>query len=144
MKLLFNFFCDDIESQLGFYRALLDLPEAAYTRSTTYRAVHTPEFQFGFQARATRRALGLPAAARGARSAQGYPTFLLDSPEAVDALTARARALGGAVVREPFATPYGQWQAVIADPERNIVRLACDELPQQPARRDAWADTLAR
>ncbi|GLS16355.1 MULTISPECIES: VOC family protein [Hydrogenophaga] len=131
MKLLFNLRCRDIEAQLAFYRALLDLPEAAYTRSPSFRSVHTPDFLFGFEAAARRASPDRPAAARrtAATRAGGYPIFLLDTPAEVDAVAARVEVLGGQLLRAPFATAYGQWQALLADPEHNRLRLACEDLP---------------
>ena len=36
MRLWFNLLCQDIEAQLQFYQALLQLPEAPGTRSAIY------------------------------------------------------------------------------------------------------------
>jgi len=41
-----------------------------------------------------------------------------------------ALARGGQVLKGPFATYYGQWQAVLADPENNVFRVASIGLPQ--------------
>lgn len=132
MKLQFTFLCRDIDAQLAFYRGLLDLPEAVYTRSASFRSVHTPEFLFGFHAAQAQDALGLAGRSRRSskRPLQGYPTFLLDRPQDVDSLCERAGVLGGVVIRTPFATPYGQWQCVLEDPEGNLVRLSCEDLPE--------------
>lgn len=132
MQLRFNFFCRDIEAQLAFYRAVLDLPEATYTRSASYRSLHTPEFQFGFHAAPAHELLGLAGRRPGRappRSLAGYPSFLLETPDDVNAIAARAASLGGRVLRGPFATDYGQWQAVIADPEGHVFRVASEDLP---------------
>ena len=131
MKLQFNFFCRDIEAQLAFYRELLGLPEAAYTRSPIYRSVHTMDFQLGFHAAPAYELLGLSARrpARAGANLEGYPTLMLDSPAAVDAVASRVAALGGRVIRGPFPTYYGQWQAVMADPEDHVFRVASEDLP---------------
>ncbi|MBP7566309.1 MAG: VOC family protein [Burkholderiaceae bacterium] len=131
MKLQFNFFCRDIEAQLRFYRELLGLAEAVYTRSPVYRALHTVDFQIGFHAPAAYAMLGLPArAGDGAAAPDGYPSLMLESAAAVDAVAARVAALGGSVIKGPFATCYGQWQAVIRDPEGHMFRISSDELPE--------------
>ena len=133
MKLWFNLMCTDIEAQFAFYRDVLALPEAMASRSPIYRALETDDFQFGFNdAAAAFGLLGLdgrqpPAAA--ARATTAYATLMLDDPAAVDAAVARARGRGARLIKGPFATYYGQWQAVLADPEDNVFRLACIGLP---------------
>lgn len=132
MKLWFNLFCQDIDAQQQFYQALLQLPEAVGTRSPIYRAVETENFQIGFNAPAAYALLGLGdrAPADGQQSAvTGYATFMLDSPDAVSAASHHATALGGRIVKAPYATYYGQWQAVLADPEDNVFRLSATGLP---------------
>ena len=127
MKLWFNLFCQDIDGQQQFYQALLQLPEAVGTRSPIYRAVETESFQLGFNAPAAYALLGLDdrTPPDGKQSAvTGYATFMLDSPDAVTAASQYAIALGGRVVKAPYATYYGQWQAVLADPEDNVFRLS--------------------
>ncbi len=132
MKLFVNLFCCDIEAQLAFYRSLLGLPEAAHARSPIYRALETPQFQFGFHAPAAYGLLQLADRAPPPDApppATAYATFMLASHEAVGAATARVRELGGRVVKGPYATYYGQWQAVLCDPEGHVFRLSADGLP---------------
>ena len=133
MKLWFNLMCVDIEAQFAFYRAVLALPEASASRSPIYRALETADFQFGFNdARVARGLLALEdrqPPAQGPRATTAYATLMLDDPAAVDAAVARARAHGGRVLKGPFATYYGQWQAVLSDPEDNVFRLAAVGLP---------------
>ncbi len=132
MKLLFNFFCRDIEAQLGFYQALLGLPEAVHSHSPIYRAVQGEGFSFGFHAQPAYALLGL-AGREPAGAAQptlkGYPTFQLGSPSAVSEMAARAAALGGSVLKAPYPTYYSQWQCVLADPEDNVFRISAEGLP---------------
>jgi catechol 2,3-dioxygenase-like lactoylglutathione lyase family enzyme len=132
MKLFVNLFCRDIEAQLAFYRALLNLPEDTHSRSPIYRAVETGAFQFGFHASAAYGLLGLgdrvPAPGEVA-PVTGYATFMLDNPSAVDAATEQAVQLGGRVIKRPYATYYKQWQAVLADPEGHVFRLSTLGLP---------------
>lgn len=133
MKLWFNLMCADVAAQFAFYREVLALPEATVSRSPIYRALETDGFQFGFNdAAAAYGLLGLddrtPPLAP-VRATTAYATLMLDDPAAVDAAVARARAHGGRVIKGPFATYYGQWQAVLADPEDNVFRLACVGLP---------------
>lgn len=134
MKLWFNLMSRDIEAQFRFYRTVFGLPEAEAARSPIYRALETADFQLGFNdGRAAYGLLGLdgrqPADTTGPRPTAAYATFMLASPAAVDEAVLAVRAQGGQVVTGPFATYYGQWQAVLADPEDNVFRIATDSLP---------------
>ncbi len=132
MKLFVNLFCRDIEAQLAFYSALLGLPEAVHSRSSIYRAIGSPGFQFGFHAPAADGLLDLDdrAPAPGAPPAvTAYATFMLDSPAEVDAAVQRVAGLGGRVLKAPYATYYREWQAVLADPEGHVFRLSTAGLP---------------
>lgn len=135
MKLWFNLMSRDIEAQFNFYQAVLDLPEALGARSPIYRALETEGFQLGFNdGRAAYTLLGLDGrqapAVTAPRPTVAYATFMLASPGAVDAAVQAVRAHGGQVLKGPFATYYGQWQAVLADPEDNVFRIATDRLPE--------------
>jgi predicted enzyme related to lactoylglutathione lyase len=131
MKLWFNLLCHDIEAQLRFYAALLGWAEAVNSRSPIYRALEHEGVQFGFNAPDAYALLHLeerkPAAEAPPVTASA--TFLLDTPAAVDAAAAQAIALGGRVLKPPYATYYGQWQAVLADPEQHVFRVSCGTLP---------------
>lgn len=134
MKLWFNLLCQDIERQFEFYRHLLGLPEAVASRSPIYRAIETEDFQFGFNALAAYELLGLrermpdPGSGKPA-PVIAYATLMLPGPGAVDAACGAAPSLDGRVIKGPFATYYGQWQAVLADPEGNVFRVASASLP---------------
>jgi predicted enzyme related to lactoylglutathione lyase len=132
MKLFFNILCRDESAQYAFYSSVLGLPEDTHARSPIYRALATPDFQFGFHAAAAYQLLGLtdrrPAAGE-ATPVVSYATLMLDSPSAVEAAAQAAIRAGGRIVKAPFATYYGQWQAVLADPEDNVFRVATDVLP---------------
>ncbi len=132
MKLFANLFCKDIIAQLDFYTALLGLPEAIQSRSPIYRAIEAPGFQFGFHAGAAYALLDLADRAPTGSDAckvTTYVTFMLDSPADVQARTERVAALGGLVIKAPYATYYGEWQAVLADPEGHVFRLSTIGLP---------------
>lgn len=132
MKLYHNLFCRDIEAQLRFYSQLLGVGEALHLRSPIYRGIEMPGFQFGFHAPAAYRLLQLEDRVPDPASHQavtGYPTFMLDNPDTVTNGAGRASELGGRVIKAPYATYYGQWQAVLGDPEGHVFRLSCDALP---------------
>ena len=132
MKLWFNLLCQDIEAQMGFYQAVLGLHEARASRSPIYRALETADFQFGFNAHAAYDLLNL-----ADRKPQpdatvpvvAYATLMLGTPAAVSDAADHAVALGGTVLKAPYATYYGQWQVVLADPEGNVFRLSAQGLP---------------
>jgi len=132
MKLWFNLFTPDPQALLDFYQALLGLPEAVASRSPIYRALETADFQLGFNARPAYELLGLPERAPALGSVPpvtAYCTFMLDTAEAVSRCTERVAALGGRLVKPPYPTYYGQWQAVLADPQHNVFRLSALGLP---------------
>ena len=132
MKLVYSLFCRDVEAQLAFYQGLLKLPEATHSRSPIFRGLLGPGFMLGLHAPPAYGLLGLADRAGEARHAPvtSYATFELPLPADVDRLAQLASALGGRVVQGPFPTYYGQWQAVLADPEGHVLRLACTRLPQ--------------
>ncbi|MDF1486668.1 bleomycin resistance protein [Ramlibacter sp. H39-3-26] len=137
MKLWFNLFCRDVQAQMRFYADLLGWPEAVASRSPIYRALASEGVQFGFNALPAYALLGLaerqPAPDAGLAPVTAYATFMLDSPAAVDAATVGAPALGGGVVKAPYATYYGQWQAVLHDPEGHVFRVSVQQLPDGAA-----------
>jgi predicted enzyme related to lactoylglutathione lyase len=133
MKLYFSLFCNNIHDQLAFYLPLLGLPEAVAHRSPIYRCIHATTFEFGLHAAPAYALLGI--ADRAPAPLQtipvtAYATFMMDSCAQVDALSLKATALGGRVIKAPYPTYYGQWQAVLVDPENNMFRLSFQGLPE--------------
>jgi predicted enzyme related to lactoylglutathione lyase len=132
MKLWFNLLCRDVEAQLDFYARLLRWPEAVRARSPIYRALEHDGVQFGFNALPAYALLGLDDRRPEASSpapVTAYATFMLATPAEVDDAAARTAALGGRIVKPPYPTYYGQWQAVLSDPERHVFRVAATTLP---------------
>ena len=133
MKLYVNLFCNDIQAQLGFYLTLLGMPEAVSHRSPIYRCIHGSSFEFGFHAAPAYALLGLADRAPTPQQTSpvtSYATFMLGSCAEVDAMSLKAAKLGGRVIKAPYPTYYGQWQAVLADPENNMFRLSFQGLPE--------------
>jgi predicted enzyme related to lactoylglutathione lyase len=129
LKLWFNLLCRDIEAQKDFYAALLGWAEAVESRSPIYRALADDGVQFGFNAPPAYALLGLAERApepglAAAPPVTAYATFMLPNAEAVDAAALRAQELGGRILKAPYATYYGQWQAVLADPEGHVFRVS--------------------
>jgi predicted enzyme related to lactoylglutathione lyase len=120
-----------MDAQFAFYQSLLGLPEHEVSRSPIYCALQGAAFQFGFHAQAAYSLLDLTGRRPATTEAPVtcYATFMLDSPEQVDAAATRAQYLSGAVVKAPYPTYYGQWQAVLSDPEGNVFRVSVAQLP---------------
>lgn len=140
MKLYVNFLCRNIEAQCAFYGAVLGLPEHAALRSPIYRALQGPGFELGFNAWPAYELLGLAArqpAPGTVAPTTCYPTLMLAGPDAVDQAAGEAVAWGGAVLQGPFATYYGQWQAVLADPEGQAFRVAASRC-RKVCKRRIW------
>ena len=133
MKLYVNLFCQDIQVQLAFYLSLLGLPEAVKNRSPIYRCIQATTFEFGFHAAPAYALLGVAdRAPAGLQTSlvKAYATFMLGSCAEVDALCTKVTANGGRIIKAPYATYYGQWQAVLADTEDNMFRLSFQGLPE--------------
>jgi predicted enzyme related to lactoylglutathione lyase len=128
MKLLVNILCADIDRQMAFYQALFGFAEIESSRSPIYRALDTGASELGFNAPAARELLALPPAP-GSASPGVFATFLVAEPDAVDRAAAEVARLGGASLKAPFLTYYGQWQAVLADPEGHAFRVSCLTVP---------------
>ena len=131
MRMDVNLFCRDVDALFDFYQALLGLPEHQASHSPIYRALHGETFQLGFHAQAAYGLLAL-----GDRKPEGVPppvttyaTFMLNAPGEVDAAVARAKTLGGTTIKGPYPTYYGQWQAVLCDPEGHVFRVSFAALP---------------
>lgn len=132
MTLWFNLLCRDVEAQMAFYARLLGWPEAVHSRSPIYRALEHEGVQLGFNAAPAYALLGLADRAPDAATTPpvtAYATFMLDTPEAVDTAVHEAAAAGGRVLKAPYATYYGQWQAVLSDPEQHVFRVSTASLP---------------
>jgi predicted enzyme related to lactoylglutathione lyase len=118
-----NLFCADPERLMAFYRDLLSLPENEAARSPIYRALRLGASELGFNKTDAYALLNLADRTPGDRGIRGFATFGLPAAADVDALAARVPALGGRIVKAPYRTYYGAWQAVAEDPEGNVFRL---------------------
>lgn len=76
-----------------------------------------------------RSLLSLPEVGGERAGDRGFPTIEVPAIAQVGVLADRAEVLGGAIIKRPFATYYGQWQVVLRDPEANLLRIACLDLP---------------
>jgi predicted enzyme related to lactoylglutathione lyase len=118
-----NLFCRDPERLMGFYAALLGLPENEAARSPIYRALRFGAVELGFNRIEAYALLGIADRTPAAPATSAYATFQLDGEAEVDRLARRAEDLGGTLIKGPYRTYYGAWQAVAADPEGHVFRL---------------------
>lgn len=127
MKTMFNLFCRDIESQLQFYGVLLSLKEIAELHSPIYRALAIEDTVIGFNDEAAYKLLEIESRQPSANTdtpVTAYATFILDTPTEVDTVSSKVAELGGSIVKPPYRTYYGHWQAVLLDPEHHIFRVS--------------------
>lgn len=129
MNVIYTILCRDIDAQLSFYQAMFGWQEATRYRSPIFRALQADNLLFGFHAPMARTLLNLEDASVGVPGDGGFPTIEMPCFEEVDATAARVGTLNGTLVKAPFVTYYGQWQAVLRDPEQNLFRTASLHLP---------------
>jgi predicted enzyme related to lactoylglutathione lyase len=117
-RVLYNILSSDIGRSASFYRQLGNF-EQIYT-SDWYIVLAVPDhvgFQLGIIAADSEYT---PAEVRG-RPAGGYLTLVVDD---VHAAVERARAMQAEIIREPVALGYGQTQALVRDPDGNVVDIS--------------------
>ena len=108
------------------------MPEAVSHRSPIHRCIQATTFEFGFYASPADALQGVTdraPALQQTSAVTAYATFMLGSCIEVDVMSAKAAALGGHIIKAPYPTYYGQWQAVLLDPENNMFRLSFAGLP---------------
>ncbi len=117
-----TFLARDVAALTQFYVHGLGLAEIESSRDERYREVDAGGCMIGFATEAVRPFLNLPE--EPAAGTRGLLTF--DVGRAIDVAPAieRAVAAGAGLVREAMETPFGQYQAVLRDPEGNIFRLS--------------------
>ncbi len=120
-----NILARDIEILSGFYARLLGFPEIETHRSPIYRCLDANGLELGFNAPKAYDLLCIPDRKPGDAPAPvtAYFTFEVDADDVVDAAAALAPALGGKVLKPPYATYYNAWQCVLEDPEGNVFRI---------------------
>jgi hypothetical protein len=72
-----NLFCQDPAALMGFYQALLGLPENAAARSPIYRALRLGEAELGFNKTDAYALLGLADRIPGDAGVTAYTTFVV-------------------------------------------------------------------
>ena len=118
-----NLFCKDHVRTFEFYRSLLGAPEMIEHTSTMYRGLQLPGYSLGFHAVEAYALLDLSDYRGATPSVRHYPTFNLDSIDAVDRMLEHALQLGATLRKGPFTTYYDAYQVVLLDPELAVFRL---------------------
>jgi predicted lactoylglutathione lyase len=117
-----NIFARDIEGLCRFYVELFGFPEIPQVRSPIFRAVQSGTCRIGFNAVDAYQLLNLADRA-DTKGVKFMLTVEVGSAEEVDRLVAVAQTKRASVVKEPYRTAYKSYQAVLFDPEGNVVRI---------------------
>lgn len=117
-----TYFTRDVNRMAEFYVAI-GLEEIVASRSDLYREVSAGAVRIGFAGQAAYASLNLaddadPTGLRGAI------TLDVGMPEDVGSAVQQALDAGGTLAKPGFETSFGQFLAVVKDPEGNAVRLA--------------------
>ena len=134
---LVSVICRDHTALADFYRRAGGYTEIDAVHSPIFTALRTPTIALGFHAAAAYELLGLTETA--SRSGQIHLNLDVGARDGVLAALSAFVREGATVLKEPFETYYGAFQAVVADPEGNVVRLttrqdalAADEIMAAP------------
>jgi catechol 2,3-dioxygenase-like lactoylglutathione lyase family enzyme len=114
--------CQDIDRISDFYAGLFALAHVPEVEGEIFRAVRVGDTILGFNPAAAFELLNLPESALDA-TAPMFLTFEVGGDDEVDRLTAAAIIAGGTLLKAPYRTYYGAWQAVLLDPEMNAFRI---------------------
>ena len=117
-----NVFAHDIEALSGFYAALFGFEEIDAIRSPIFRGLDTGKSCIGFNALQAYELLGLEAFS-GSEGCRFLLNIDVASSAEVDRLVPVAVQAGATLVKAPYQTYYGWYQAVLLDPERNVFRI---------------------
>jgi predicted enzyme related to lactoylglutathione lyase len=117
-----SIFADDIDALARFYQDVFALAEVAAYRTPIFRALDAQPTLLALHSHDAYDLLGLvgPPEVRDVRS---MLNFEVGSRDEVARLAALAVEKGGRLIKAPFETYYGAFQAVLADPEGNVFRV---------------------
>lgn len=116
-----NIFTSNIDRLANFYCTLFDLAEINESRSPIFRGFTSECSSIGFSALDAYELLGLELPTGSGDHV--LQTFDVGSEDEVRELAVKATELGAVIVKEPFATYYGWFQAVLRDPDGNAFRI---------------------
>jgi len=117
-----NLLCTDFAGLSEFYRSVFGFQEIEAYRSPIFRLPKAGGVNIGFNAPDAYELLGIgrPADPAGARFIINVEA---DSENEVRELAQAATAAGATLVKEPYMTYYKRYQAVLQDPEHNVLRV---------------------
>lgn len=126
-----NVFAKDIVALSQFYMDLFGFTEIEAARSPVFRAVDAGGSAIGFNGLAAYELLNLSAYANVA-GIKFVLTIDVDAPGDVDRIAPLAISNGATLIKEPYKTYYGAYQAVLLDPEGNVFRINATLDPPLP------------
>lgn len=117
-----NLFAKDVTALCTFYAETFGFREIDEVRSPIFRALDAGGCRIGINAHDAYQLLNLAEHAEptGVRS---MITIAIDDTASVDRLLPLALAGGARLVKAPYPTAYGSYQAVLFDPEGHVVRI---------------------
>ena len=118
-----SFLTRDVQALPDFYKGVFGLEEIEASRSDRYRELSLGQLRLGFPFVDAYQMLDMSDQAdpTGVRS---LVTFAVEDAATVDRLASRAAGLGARLVKGPLATGFGQYLAVLLDPEGNGLRIS--------------------
>ena len=116
-----NVFARDMLALAEYYQKLFNLEEIKESRSEYFRGYESGGCCIGISSQDAYELLSLTKADRQTDTV--LMTFAAVSQEDVDTRSNYAVELGGTLVKQPFETYYGWYQAVLRDPEGNPFRI---------------------
>ena len=117
-----SYICEDIEKLSAFYADLFGFAEVDELRSDIFVGLDVDGTTLGFSAEVVYEMLSIQDWANPTGTKQ-YLTFEVDTDDAVTETSERAVTAGASLLHPPYATYYGAFQAVLADPEGNVFRI---------------------
>ncbi len=113
----------DVVALSAFYADLFGLDGVPSLDSPHFRGLRSERVVIGFSGPNAYELLNLPHPATADAGVHSFLTFDVDGPDAVDAATDRAVALGATLRWGPGQTYYGAHQSTLLDPEGNAFRI---------------------
>ena len=136
---LVSYFSQDLDRIAGFYTGVMGFSEIMELRSTLYRGLQTPVGDvIGFHGMEVLNILNISDRTLGLG---GMVTYEVDTAEEVDRMAGQVSASGGALIKQAAMTFYGVYQAVLADPDANVLRI--NHYPEGKAHYRSLSDSEA-
>ena len=117
-----NIFTKDIKKLSKFYIDVFGFEEDRKLRTPIFRGVRTSKSFFGFNALEAYGLLNLEDQAK-TTGMKFFLNFNTRSMAEVDRLVARAVKRRAKLIKGPYRTYYNWYQAVLSDPEGNLIRI---------------------